>query len=335
MKELNLVMGANGHLGNNLVRLLLEKGEKVRGSVRKIDYKEPFNGLECEIVYADFLNKDSLLKAMESVDTLYVAAAVYKSWAKNVQKEIIDANIEGTRNIIEASAVQGVKKIIYVSSTFTLDHSKVPMDETGWNNDYSEPYSRSKTEAEKLAWNLAKKYNLWMVSILPSGMIGPNCFGHLTPTMEFLTKILTNQIPFDPNFNFNFVDIRDIANMMITASEKGKNGERYILAQEQPISSTEVFEFAHSLNPDTKIPSKPPYSIIYIIASIMECISKITKKKPIMLRSQVKRFSKICFKYSGSVAISLFNKIYAEIPVATIPIPYCESSKVQSFIVLL
>ena len=302
MKKLNLVIGANGHLGNNLVRLLLKKGEKVQASVRKINYKEPFNGLDCEIVYANLLDKDSILKAMEGVDTLYVAAAVYKSWAKDVQKEIINVNIEGTRNIMEASAAQGVEKIVYVSSTFTLDHSKVPIDETGWNHDHSDPYSQSKTEAEKLAWDLAKKYNLWMVSIVPSGMIGPNCFGHLTPTMEFLTKILTNQIPFDPNFNFNFVDIRDIANMMITASEKGKNGERYILAQEQPISSTEVFEFAHSLNPDTKIPSKLPYSLMYILASIMEYISKITKKRPLMLRSQVKKFSKVCFKYNTSKA---------------------------------
>ena len=76
MKKLNLVIGANGHLGNNLVRLLLKKGEKVQASVRKINYKEPFNGLDCEIVYANLLDKDSILKAMEGVDTLYVAAAV-------------------------------------------------------------------------------------------------------------------------------------------------------------------------------------------------------------------------------------------------------------------
>jgi len=302
MKKLNLVIGGNGHLGNNLVRLLLKKEKNVRASVRNINYKEPFKGLNCEIVYADILDKDSLLKAMKDVDTVYIAAAVYKSWAKDIQREIINVNIEGTRNILESAAAQGVKKIVYVSSTFVLDHSKVPMDTVGWNHDQSNPYTLSKVKAEKLAWDLAKKYNLWMVSVIPSGMVGPNCYGHLTPTMGFLTKILKNQLPLDPNFKFNFVDIRDVANTMIVASEKGKNRERYVLAQESPINSTEVIEFAYSLYPSVKIPSKLPYALMYISASVMEFMSKITKKKPLMLRSQVKAFTKGDFRYNTSKA---------------------------------
>jgi len=187
MTKLNLVLGANGHLGNNLVRSLLKNGSNVRAGVRNINYGELFHDLGCDVAYADLMDKDSLFAAMDGVDTLYVAAAAYKSWAKDVWKEIINVNVEGTRNIMEAAAAQGVNKIVYVSSTFTLDHGKPPMDETGWNDNYADPYSRSKTEAEKLAWDLAGRYNLWMVSILPSGMIGPNCYGHLTPTMEVLT----------------------------------------------------------------------------------------------------------------------------------------------------
>ena len=72
--------GANGHLGNNLVRTLLARGgaERVRASVRNINNKKPFKGLDGEVVYADLLDKDSLMRALEGVDTLYQVAAVFK-----------------------------------------------------------------------------------------------------------------------------------------------------------------------------------------------------------------------------------------------------------------
>lgn len=302
MGGLHLVTGANGHLGNNLVRLLVENGERVKAGVRNISSRKCFDDVKCEIVYADLMNRDSLSKSMKNVETLYMVAAAYKSWALDPHREIVAVNIEGTRNTLEAAATQGVRKIVYVSTTFALDHSRVPMDETGWNHDYSDPYSWSKTEAEKLAWNLAEKHDLRMVSVLPSGMIGPNCHGHLTPTMEVLAKILTNQMPFDPDFNFNLVDIRDVARTMIEVSGKGKNGERYVLAQEYPICSTEIFEFAREWYPGTNVPRKAPYALMYAAATVMEQVSKIRKRKPLMLRSHVKKFFRADYRYTTSKA---------------------------------
>ncbi|MCP4363226.1 MAG: NAD(P)H-binding protein, partial [Chloroflexi bacterium] len=75
MTNLNLVTGANGHLGNNLVRTLLARGETMRASVRNPSNRVPFEGLDCEIVQADLTDKDSLLRALEGVDTLYQVAA--------------------------------------------------------------------------------------------------------------------------------------------------------------------------------------------------------------------------------------------------------------------
>ena len=139
MGQLNLVMGGNGHLGNNLVRMLLEKGERVRVSVRNSNNRKAFSGLDCEIVGADLLDKNSLIKAMEDVDIVYDAAAVYKSWAKDIPKEIIRVNIEGTRNTVEAAAIQNVKKLIYISTSHALDLNRVPLDENTWNQDYADP----------------------------------------------------------------------------------------------------------------------------------------------------------------------------------------------------
>jgi len=285
-----LVTGANGHLGNNLVRILHDKGENVRASVRNVNYTEPFEGLDCEVVYADIPDRESLSKAMKGIDIIYQVAAAYKMWAKDPQKDIIDMNIRGTENVLETAKKQGVKKIVYVSSIAALDHSLVPMDETGWNSDYSIPYYQSKTESEKLALSLAEKLDISLISVLPTAMIGPNCFGHLTPTMEILYSIINNKLPVDPNFYFNFVDVRDVAEGMIAAAEKGRNRERYILGTEVSISITEIIDLARSLFPDIKKPAKQSRNTMMILAFLMETISKFNGKTPAMTRGIIKSY---------------------------------------------
>ncbi|MFX0093572.1 MAG: NAD-dependent epimerase/dehydratase family protein [Candidatus Hodarchaeota archaeon] len=290
MSDICLVTGANGHLGNNLVRALVNRGEKVRASVRNVNYTEPFKTLDCEVVYADLLDRASLAKAMEGVDTLYQVAAAFKNWAKNPEKEIIHVNVEGTKNVLKVAAEQNVNKIVYVSSIAALNYSSIPMDETSWNTNFLSPYRQSKTESEKAAWNLAEKLNLWLVTVLPSAIIGSNCFGHLTPTMNFLDLILKNKVTIDVNLYFNYVDVRDVANGMITAAEKGRRGERYILGNDYPTSTVEVIRVAQSLFPNIKTPSRASKNSLILMAFLIELVSKITRKKPMLHLNQIKSF---------------------------------------------
>src|SRR5215470_17668335 len=110
-KKLALVTGANGHLGNNLVRLLLNKGIPVRASVRNVKNKEPFVGLNCEVVQADITDKQSLISALQGVDTFYAVGAAFKLWARDPKKEIYDVNLNGTKNLVEAAGEAGVRRI--------------------------------------------------------------------------------------------------------------------------------------------------------------------------------------------------------------------------------
>lgn len=103
-KNLAMVSGANGHLGNNLVRFLIDKGIPVRASVRKLSDRAPFAGLDVEVVQADITDKASFVKALQGVHTFYAVGAAFKLWAKDPKKEIYDVNMEGTRNTIEAAA---------------------------------------------------------------------------------------------------------------------------------------------------------------------------------------------------------------------------------------
>ncbi len=290
MNGISLVTGANGHLGNNLVRALLAGGHRVRASVRNLQNREPFEGLEGDIVQADLLDKDSLLRACEGVQTLYQVAAVMRHWARDPEAEIIRPSVEGTRNVLEAAAAKGVERIVYVSSEITLGSHDPPIDESSWRGEYfGNPYARAKTESERLALKLADELDLDLVSTLPGTIVGPHCF-RLTPTMGYLRQAIDGDVFLDINLCFNFVDARDVAAGMIAAAEKGRTGQRYLLATEEAVSNHRLLELAQEFNREVKMPPKAPRLALMAVAGAMELGARITGREPRMLRSQVKIF---------------------------------------------
>jgi nucleoside-diphosphate-sugar epimerase len=294
MTGLSLVTGANGHLGNNLVRTLAGRGERVRAGVRNLANADSLEDSGSEIVHLDLMDKDSLLQALEGVETLYQVAAVFRLWARDPEQEIIRPNLEGTRNVLEAAAESGVKRVVYVSSSTTLERSspyqKRPIDETSWTASYyGNPYTRSKVESERLAWRLAQELGLSVVSVLPSTMIGPNCF-RLTPSMGLLERVVRGALPVDMNIRFNFVDVRDVADGMIAAAERGRAGQRYILAGDESMGIPRLIELASEFSPGLQPPPKVPRSVLMAAASIMELGGRLTGREPALVRSQVRMF---------------------------------------------
>ncbi len=291
-KKMVLVTGANGHLGNNLVRELIKEDYNVIASVRNLENKKLFKDLSCEVVYADMLNKESLLKAFNGVDILFHVAAVFKHWSKDLEKDILQANLQGTQNIMEAASKTGIKKIIYVSSIAALDFSQPLIDEKTWGANFPNIYFKSKNDSEKLAWQLAKKLALNLITVLPSGMIGPEIFGHLTPSMTMLNNIINNQLPFDPQYDINYVHVKDVAIGMILAEQKGKIGERYILGNENSLNSTEIIQIAQGMIPSINVPKKASKSFQMLLATLMNISSKLTGKPPLLLKGNINHYYK-------------------------------------------
>jgi dihydroflavonol-4-reductase len=293
-KNLALVTGANGHLGNNLVRLLIEKGIPVRASVRNIKNNEPFAGLNCEVVQADITDKQSLKNALQDVETFYAVGAAFKLWAKDPKKEIYDVNLSGTQNMIEAAAEAGVKRIIYVSSIAALNYSKLPTKEDyGYNTDRRDMYYNSKNDGEKLAFELSKKLNIELVAVLPAGMIGNTAFAPLNVSYNIVNLILKKQIPVETNITLNWIDVKDVAEGCYLAATKGRNGERYILANEKCTSIKQTTKIAQELFPELKIklPTAVPKPILFAIAWFMEIGSKINGRAPLLSTKDIAMFS--------------------------------------------
>ncbi|NER62764.1 NAD(P)H-binding protein [Pseudomonas sp. MAFF212427] len=111
MSKLCLVTGANGHLGNTLVRTLLRQGYRVRAGVRDVRNLAPFAGLDCEVVYAEALDQAAMFKALQGVDVLFQVAAVFRHWARHPQQQIIAPNVQGTRCVLAAAARAGVQRL--------------------------------------------------------------------------------------------------------------------------------------------------------------------------------------------------------------------------------
>lgn len=303
--KLALVSGANGHLGNNLVRFLISKEIPVRASVRNIHNKAPFLGLDCEVVQADITDKASFLRALQGVHTFYAVGAAFKLWAKDPKKEIYDVNMEGTKQTIEAAAEAGVKRIVYVSSIAALDYTQLPTKESnGYNPDRRDSYYNSKNDGERLAFRLAKALGIELVVVMPAAMIGGEAFLPLNVSYGVLKLILNKQIPIDTKITLNWIDVKDVAEGCWLAAEKGRNGERYILANEQCMTITDTTKLAGSLYPELKlkIPAAVPKFMLFTIAGIMEFSAKIQGTAPILTRKDIAMFSGLQQNFDTSKA---------------------------------
>ncbi|MBO9700617.1 MAG: NAD-dependent epimerase/dehydratase family protein [Sporocytophaga sp.] len=294
MGKTSLITGVNGHLGNNLLRYLLDKGETVIGTVRNLNDKTPFKGLDFAPVYVDLNNKASLLKVLQGVDTLYQVAAVFKQWTTNSEKDIYDSNMNSTRNILEAAAESGVRKIVYVSSIAAMGRNTLPVSPDYFNDEKENVYYKSKIDSEKLAWELAEKYKLNMVVVCPSAMIGPYCT-HLTPSHNILRMVLNKEVFTDTQFYVNWVNVKDVAEGCYLAAQKGVPGERYGLGTKTAIGITEVVNLAQKMYPklNIKTPPKMPRWLLHVSAASMEFVSKLNKKEPMLLKSQVRMYFQV------------------------------------------
>ncbi|HTF82719.1 MAG TPA: NAD-dependent epimerase/dehydratase family protein [Cytophagales bacterium] len=310
-KERSVVTGANGHLGNNLVRLLLSEGHQVRATVRNVQNTKPFEGLSCEVCYADLMDKSSMIKAFEGATKVYAVAANFKLWAKDPKKEVYNVNMQGTQNLFEAAAACGVKDIVYVSSIAALNYSQTPVKlENGYNPVRKNWYYSSKNDSEILALSLAKKYNIRTVAVLPSAMIGSESF-QMSTSQGILRDVLKGELFVETHFTLNWVDVKDVALGCYFAMQKGRDGERYILANQNHTSITDTVNVAARLYPELKLkkPIEVPKFLLYTVAGLMELVSRVTGKEPLLQRHYVDMFYKVKqdFDISKSVLELGFN----------------------------
>jgi len=225
-----LVTGATGHVGNVLVRKLLKRGEKVRALILPGECRESIQGLNVEAVDGDVLNMDSLFQSMRGVHGVFHLAGVI-SIMPGPNPFVRKVNVDGTKNILRAAMESGVKKLIYTSSIHAIRRvedgvidENVPYD---MNNPYG-AYDSSKAEATLDVLNAAHA-GLEAVVACPTGVIGPYDFRG-----SMMGAVIHDAATAKPTLYvdgaYYFVDVRDVADGLISTAENGKRGESYILS---------------------------------------------------------------------------------------------------------
>ena len=225
-----LVTGATGHIGNVLVRKLIERGEKVRALILPGESVESISGLEVEAVEGDVLNMDSLFKPFEGVRGVFHLAGVI-SIMPGSNEFVRKVNVEGTKNILRVATEKRVKKLVYTSSIHAIQRMEEGIIDESLPYDPDNPYGaydRAKAEAT-LEVQKAAQAGLEAVIACPTGVIGPYDFrGSL---MGSVIRTAAEEKPtLYVDGAYDFVDVRDVAEGLIAAARHGKRGESYILS---------------------------------------------------------------------------------------------------------
>ncbi|MGQ9628935.1 MAG: hopanoid-associated sugar epimerase [bacterium] len=275
-----LVTGATGFIGANLVRALLREGADVRVFIRETSDPRPIAGLDVEIAYGDLRDPESVRRAVAGCQAVYHTAAYVEYWAPD-PRVFYETNVDGTRNVLSAALEEGVERVIHTSSFGTIG---IPSDGRPVNEDTpfnlwkeSQHYEISKCIAEEEALRFHRR-GLPVVVVNPTGVVGPYDF-RPSAMGRFIVRFARGRVPGYVDGAFNCVDVEDVARGHISAAERGRPGERYILGGEE-ITMREIVEILSEMTgvPPPRI--RIPYPLAWVGANLFEFIAAHWTHKP-------------------------------------------------------
>jgi dihydroflavonol-4-reductase len=287
-----LVTGANGHVGNNICRLLVQRGEPVRAMTRASADPAPLQGLDVEIVHGDIMDPEAVAHAVEGCARIYHSAAGFLMWAKDPEHAIIRPSVDGTRNVMKAAAKAGVEKVLYVSTGGTIGFAATPdtrRNESDFNKDAHTPYFIGKIAAEKEAFRIGEREKVAVTAINPGLILGPR-FWKASESTKQVIDFLNTGLPIYFDGGTSLVDVEDVASGALLAMDKGGDQERYIVSGEN-ITVKQLFDLVAELSGISPPQWKVPVVALRALATGLEAVSWITGWRPAIDRNQVDEFA--------------------------------------------
>ncbi|MCG1054572.1 NAD-dependent epimerase/dehydratase family protein [Mycetohabitans sp. B5] len=276
-----LVTGASGFVGSALARAALARGYRVRALVRASSPRGNLRGLNIELVEGDMRDAASVERALDQVDVLFHVAADYRLWARD-SNEIMRANADGTRCVMQAALRQRVERVVYTSSVATLrvNGATGPVDETAPADEASTigVYKRSKVAAERIVEQMVAQQGLPAVIVNPSTPIGPRDIKP-TPTGRIIVEAATGKIPAFVDTGLNLVHVDDVAQGHLLAMDHGRIGERYILGGDDVLLREMLAAIARMVGrkpPSIELPRWP----LYPLALAAQGVAQLTGREP-------------------------------------------------------
>ncbi len=227
--ELVLLTGASGFIAKHVALKLLNAGYPVRGTLRRLDRAD-----EVRAALAPHLTEGGRCRGVWG---LARTASPFPIAQPKDPATVVRPAVGGTERVLKAAAAAGVERVILTSSCVAVTNdSKLDtlQDEADWCDIHlpaTTAYARSKTLAERTAWELARSRHLKLTTINPCFVLGPPLDGHYGASLGLVERVLKGRDPMTPPFGMPLVDVRDVAEMHLRALKRPETaGKRYIAA---------------------------------------------------------------------------------------------------------
>ncbi|PKA49411.1 Cinnamoyl-CoA reductase 1 [Apostasia shenzhenica] len=238
------VTGAGGFIASWIVKLLLERGYTVKGTVRnpedqKNDHLRAMDGAEERLLLckADLLDLEALRAAFHECQGVFHTA----SPVTDDPELMVEPAVDGTRKVIKAAADAGVRRVVFTSSigAVTMDPKRgaeVVVDESCWSDlEFCKKtknwYCYGKAVAEQAACELAKEVGVELVVVNPVLVLGPLLQPTVNASVTHVLKYLDGSAKTYANAVQAYVHVRDVAEAHILVFENPKASGRYLCAE--------------------------------------------------------------------------------------------------------
>ena len=286
-----LLTGASGYIGKHITLQLLNQGYEVRASVRNLSKSSEVrdavlphlldsNNMDARLTFIELdLEKDAgWVDALKGIDVLMHTASPFPLISPKDENELIRPAVDGTLRALRAAKESGVKRVILTSSVAAIYGCNLPAgasayDETMWT-DVEHPvgrvaYTKSKTLAERAAWNFVKNEapEIALTTINPVLVLGAPLDKNFGSSISLVERILLGKDPMLPDLKFSIVDVQDVAKMHVNSIKiDSSKGER-ILAAAGTKSFVDIAKLLKAAYPKSKVKSaKAPTFLIYFLS---------------------------------------------------------------------
>lgn len=272
------VTGASGHIGNVVCRFLIERGYAVKAFYHSD--ANSLKGLNLELVQGDILHLQEVSDLVQSCDYV-VHCAANISIDGDKSGKLFRINTEGPANVLTACKMQGVKKIIHVSSVHAvcdLPHHTSYDENRPYKQAHDFVYDYSKAHAEQILMQGAENQGLEVVIVRPSCVLGP--FDYKPSLLgAALLNLYHAKFPIIPQGGYDMVDVRDVAASICEAIQLGKNGEVYLLSGRY-FTFREILQFLFSLGGKKRPFVILPFWLLKASLPLVYCYGKLTGSTP-------------------------------------------------------
>ena len=277
-----LITGATSFLGYHVAKKLNQSGIRPRVLERPGSKFDVLDGLDVERCPGDLDDAAALRAACRGVDTLlHLAFKVSVGGGAAALEEMQRVNVEGTRSLLRAAAASGVRRAVVTGSALAIgvNRQPTPLDESAnWSQHGLDlPYANLRRQVELDALAQATP-QFAVMTVCPSLTFGPEDPSG-APANKLLQAIVAGKVPAKVTIGFGALDVRDFAQGMILAGDRGRSGQRYLLSGEN-ITAQQLLEQVAAITGVRPPRFTAPIALLRVLVGAVELLSRIRRTPP-------------------------------------------------------